>query len=658
MPDALNVLDRPRPRHRPLGALLVDAGVITGDQLQDALRVHDDAELGFGQALVNLGFVAEDDVMEALGRQSGLPFVDLDPESVDPAIARLLPEQLERATGTLPLYRANGTIVVGCTDLPDRCGFAEIAAQLDGRAVPVLIAGSAFDAALHHLYRDEYLDESSSRLARQAPADSASLILTRAQQVSFVVLCAVVAFGFVQEPMLTLTLLAGISTLFYTVFSVYKLRLVHLSLSGTREAPVSAAEIAALDDRDLPIYTILVPVYREAEVLPILARAIDQLDYPKSKLDVRILLEEDDTETIQAARDANLPSHIRPVIVPSGKPRGKPRACNYGLIHARGEHVVIFDAEDIPEPDQLKKAVVTFRKGGERLACVQAKLNYFNADQNLLTRWFTAEYSTWFDLFLPGLAASNAPIPLGGTSNHFRAESLRTLGAWDPYNVTEDADLGIRLFKAGYSTAVIDSTTYEEANSEVYNWIRQRSRWIKGYIVTYLVHMRHPVRLWRSMGTRSFWSMQFFVGGTPLVLLLNPIFWVLTVLWFLTQANVIEEMFPTSIFYVGSAALYFGNFTFAYMNVLGCLRRQQYGAIRYALLSPIYWALMSIAAWKGFLQLFYAPSYWEKTKHGLYKASGAEIAMFGGPVGGSDDGVPDQVESQRQASRALVEERR
>ncbi len=656
MSDALNVLVYPRPRPRPLGDLLVNDGVITHDQLRRARRVHDDAEVGFGRALVSLGFVAEHEVVEALGRQSGLPLVDLTPDTVDPAVARLIPEQLGREAGALPLSRTNGTIVVGCTDLPDRCGFAEVAAHLGQRATPVLVAESAFDATLHHLYREEYLDQSSAQLARQAPADSASRILLRGQLVFLVALLAVVAIGIVQATMLTLILLAALSTLFYTVFSVYKLRLIHLSLSGPREAPVSAAEIAALDDRDLPIYTILVPVYREAEVLPILTRAIDQLDYPKSKLDVRILLEEDDSETIQAARDANLPGYFCPVIVPAGKPRGKPRACNYGLIHARGEYVVIFDAEDIPEPDQLKKALVAFEKGGPSLACVQAKLNYFNADQNLLTRWFTAEYSTWFDLFLPGLSASNAPIPLGGTSNHFRTSSLKELGAWDPFNVTEDADLGIRLFKAGYTTAVIDSTTYEEANSEVYNWIRQRSRWIKGYIVTYLVHMRHPIRLWKSMGTRSFWSMQFFVGGTPLVLLLNPIFWMLTVLWFLTEADLIEEMFPTSIFYVGAAALYFGNFAFAYMNVLGCLRRQQYGAIRYALLSPIYWALMSVAAWKGFLQLFYAPSYWEKTRHGLYKSSGAEIAMLGGQGAGADLQAETGAQRQR-SSRALVEER-
>jgi cellulose synthase/poly-beta-1,6-N-acetylglucosamine synthase-like glycosyltransferase len=303
--------------------------------------------------------------------------------------------------------------------------------------------------------------------------------------------------------------------------------------------------------------------------------------------------------------------------VPQGLPKGKPKACNYGLIQARGEYVVIFDAEDIPEPDQLKKAIVAFQKGGERLACVQAKLNYYNQDQNLLTRCFTAEYSMWFDLFLPGLDASGAPIPLGGTSNHFRTAFLRELGAWDPYNVTEDADLGIRLYKLGWQTAVIDSTTYEEANSEFYNWIRQRSRWVKGYIQTYLVHMRNPVELWRVLGPRGFLSFQLMVGGTPFLLLVNPVFWALTVLWFVSRWSLIEEIFPAPVFYLGMVALYFGNFTFTYLNVAGCLRRGYSATVKYALLSPIYWALMSPAAWKGFLQLFRNPSYWEKTRHGL-----------------------------------------
>jgi cellulose synthase/poly-beta-1,6-N-acetylglucosamine synthase-like glycosyltransferase len=382
---------------------------------------------------------------------------------------------------------------------------------------------------------------------------------------------------------------------------------------------VSQEEIDALDDRDLPIYTILVPLYKEPEVLPILINAIDNMDYPKTKLDVKLLLEEDDEETIKVVRSQELPAHFKPIIVPNSKPKGKPKACNYGLIQAEGEYVVIYDAEDIPDPNQLKMAVLGFRKAGEKVACIQAKLNYFNRDQNLLTRWFTTEYSMWFDLFIPGLDASNCPIPLGGTSNHFRTAHLKQLGAWDPYNVTEDADLGVRLFKAGGKTAVIDSTTYEEANCEVYNWIRQRSRWVKGYMQTWLVHMRHPIKLIREIGLYPFFSFNMVVGGTFFGFLMNPIYWFITAIWFTTQWTLIQEVFPRPIFYLGCLALYVGNFAFMYTNVAGCMRRQYYDMVKYALISPLYWALMSVGAWKGFIQLLYKPSYWEKTKHGLYR---------------------------------------
>jgi hypothetical protein len=210
------------------------------------------------------------------------------------------------------------------------------------------------------------------------------------------------------------------------------------------------------------------------------------------------------------------------VIVPDAQPKTKPKACNYALIQAEGKYVVIYDAEDRPDRDQLKKIVVAYSKAEERIVCIQCKLNYYNRDQNLLTQWFTIEYSSWFDLFMPGLDAADSPIPLGGTSNHLVSEKLIELGAWDSFNVTEDADLGVRLHKFGYKTAIVDSTTYEEANSDLYNWIRQRSRWVKGYIQTRLVHMRHPVRLGRQMGWRSWWSFQFVIAGTFFGFLLNP----------------------------------------------------------------------------------------------------------------------------------------
>ena len=227
----------------------------------------------------------------------------------------------------------------------------------------------------------------------------------------------------------------------------------------------------------------------------------------------------------------------------------------------------------------------------------------------------------WFDLFLPGLDALRVPIPLGGTSNHFRTEPLRQLGAWDPFNVTEDCDLGIRLHKAGYRTAVIDSTTYEEANSEVWNWVRQRTRWLKGYIQTWLVHMRHPVRLLRSVGLKSFLSIQLVVLGVPLVTLVNPIYWAFTLLWVTTHWQVIPLFFPSLIYYVGAICLFVGNFVFMYANVSGCLMRKYYDLVRYALISPLYWGMMSLAGWRALYQLLLKPFVWEKTTHGLYRKS-------------------------------------
>ena len=221
----------------------------------------------------------------------------------------------------------------------------------------------------------------------------------------------------------------------------------------------------------------------------------------------------------------DLPDCFDVSVVPAVGPTGKPRACNHGLANARGEYLVIFDAEDRPEKDQLRKSVLAFRETSPEVVCLQAQLNYFNRTRNLLTRWFTAEYSVWFDQLLPGLQAMDVAIPLGGTSNHFITARLREIGGWNAFNVTEDADLGLRIFLRGWKTAILGTTTYEEATSRYQNWIRQRSRWVKGYIQTYLYHMRRPFRLAGQMGPKAFIAFQLFFGANTLCLLLNPVFW-------------------------------------------------------------------------------------------------------------------------------------
>jgi cellulose synthase/poly-beta-1,6-N-acetylglucosamine synthase-like glycosyltransferase len=397
-----------------------------------------------------------------------------------------------------------------------------------------------------------------------------------------------------------------------------------LSLRSTEqssEKQIDESIIKALSQANWPRYTVLCPLYREAAVVPQFVQAMEALDYPTNRLQILFLIEDHDVETRNAIQAMSLPNHFKIITVPPGEPRTKPRACNFGLLRATGDYVVIYDAEDIPDPLQLKKAVLTFANHDENLACVQAKLNFYNAEQNLLTRLFTIEYSTWFDLTLPGLQRAQLALPLGGTSNHFRTETLGTLGAWDAFNVTEDCDLGLRLSHYGLKTAVLDSTTYEEANSQWKNWFRQRSRWIKGYMQTYLVHMRQPLRYLYPANWINFFSLQFIIGGKAAILLINPLMWTLLIMYLFfhtTLNNAYHILFPTAALYMGSLCLIFGNFLYAYLHLIGCLKRGQYKLIKWILLMPLYWALSSVASLIALYQLFIKPHYWEKTIHGLH----------------------------------------
>jgi cellulose synthase/poly-beta-1,6-N-acetylglucosamine synthase-like glycosyltransferase len=251
------------------------------------------------------------------------------------------------------------------------------------------------------------------------------------------------------------------------------------------------------------------------------------------------------------------------------------------------------------------------------VVCLQARLNYYNAGENLLTSLFALEYATLFDATLPGLETLGIPIPLGGTSNHIALRKLQELGEWDPYNVTEDADLGLRLAASRCRTAMLDSYTLEEAPVTAPAWLRQRSRWVKGYMQTWLVHMRHPIQLLLSLGINAFASFHLTVGGTPLVFLLNPVYWTITSLWFLQKWDVIPPLFPGPVYVLSAINLIVGSFIFIYLNLAGSYRRGYHELTRFALLSPLYWFLMSLAAWKAMWQLVTKPYYWEKTIHGL-----------------------------------------
>jgi cellulose synthase/poly-beta-1,6-N-acetylglucosamine synthase-like glycosyltransferase len=416
----------------------------------------------------------------------------------------------------------------------------------------------------------------------------------------------------------------AVATVAYVVVIAFRLALV-VAAQGTAVLRFTPTELRAVDRESLPVYSILVPVYREEKVLPSLVSKLSALDYPADRLQVLLLIEEDDQLTRAALARCELDNRFEVVLIPPSQPRTKPKACNVGLAYARGEFCVIYDAEDSPEPDQLLKAVAAFRALPQWVVCVQAELQYWNPWTNWITRCFAAEYALNFSLVLGGLDRFRLPIPLGGTSNHFRTEALREVGAWDPYNVTEDADLGIRIARRGWGVRMMVSVTEEEANSRVGNWIRQRSRWIKGYYQTWLVHMRSPRRLWLDLGPRQFCAFQLTLGFPGLTGLMNPIFWALTCVYLISGPAHISALFPPVVLYLGVFSMLVGNLLMVYSMMAGCMDRGLYGAVRSMILIPVYWALMCVAAYKAFFQLL-RPSrrhYWELTEHGLVTESGA-----------------------------------
>jgi len=448
-----------------------------------------------------------------------------------------------------------------------------------------------------------------------------------------VVALAVLVVGAALQPFVVGLIVIACLTAAYAATLGHRLELVRRALNHDATVYVSDEEARGVPDSSLPVYTVLVPAYREPEVVASVVASMSSLEYPADKLEVLLLLEQDDTETIDAARAACTGTSVRVVLVPAGEPRTKPKACNYGLMMSSGELVTIYDAEDHPEPLQLRRAVVAFDRSGPDVACLQARLSYHNAEQNLITKWFTTEYDTWFRWLLPGLVATGAPIPLGGTSNHIRRDLLLRVGGWDPYNVTEDADLGVRLARCGFKVAVLGSTTLEEANSDFVNWVKQRSRWYKGYLVTLRVHLRSPRRLVRELGLHGAAGFVLFVGGTPLLAAVNPVFWGLTLLWWLAEPAFVAALFPPVLYYIGMTCWVIGGASLIYFGVASARSSGKPHLALSGLVVPLYWGMMSLAAIKAFVQLVFQPSYWEKTTHGLSGVDGPETGPQGASAG-------------------------
>lgn len=599
-----------------IGAMLVERGLIDADDLVEALGIQERTGSRIGEILLSSSKVREPDLAAALADQLRIPLLDPDGLEPPPEALEAIPEALQREGRCVPLAVDDEVLYVAIADPLDDATYEAIRQLTDLRIRTYMVARSALDALLRRVHLDDHVRAARTELLTRFPEDCANRVVTGRQRAALIALLLILVAGLIVAPLATALALLGLFAAIHLLATAYRLALASGSLARRRSLEFTPGEVAALDDRAVPRYTVLVPLFGEAAVVPRLIESLIELEYPPSKLEVLLLCEEDDRSTIDAIAEADPPPYFRLVAVPNSQPKTKPKACNYGLQQASGKFVVVFDAEDRPEPNQLKKALLAWERSPQSVVCVQCKLNYFNAGQNLLTRFFAMEYALWFDLLLPGLSAAGAPIPLGGTSNHFHREALVELGAWDPFNVTEDADLGVRLHRAGQRTVILDSTTLEEANSQPRNWLRQRSRWIKGYLQTYLVHMRHPLQLMREVGPRGWWSFQLIVGGTILTVL-NPVVWVLAALWGLSVLGLLEGPQPDLLLPAAGLLLLAGFLACICLFAAGAVKRGLFRLVPLAPLSPIYWGLMSIGAWIGFLQLFTRPFYWAKTEHGL-----------------------------------------
>jgi cellulose synthase/poly-beta-1,6-N-acetylglucosamine synthase-like glycosyltransferase len=551
------------------------------------------------------GEISERAFYTALAEEIGVPYYD-----------GALPAQegvdFERAVATgyfLLAPNAKGTRAV----VAPRGAALRLLLEMKARGpLPVAIASrQRLAACLRAQFAETMAESASYRLADRDPALSAISGATIPQSMLLILVLAGMALVGAAAP----DALKGLLTLlFWAVFSC-SVWLRSMAVAARGAAP----EVQPIGEAELPHYTIVAPLYREGRVVGQLVRALDALDYPRAKLDIKLVVERDDPETFAALAALRLPANFDVILAPKGEPKTKPRALNMGLAAARGELLVVYDAEDRPAPDQLKLAAAHFAAHPD-VDCIQARLIIENSADSWLSEMTAVDYAVLYDLFNPGLAALRLPIGLGGTSNHFRVRRLREAGGWDAWNVTEDADLGIRLARLGMRVDTIASDTLEEAAHEWGNWFRQRVRWQKGWMQTLIVHSRQPRRLLGELGpwgTLSAFSL--IAGGVSGGLFGALFFWETLIRMALaTWAPGYANLWYGDIVTIG--LMLWGVQSEVVPTVLVMRRRRMPGLARILLTLPALYVVVSLASWVALADLLFRPFYWGKTEHGREKA--------------------------------------
>ncbi|MBP1858183.1 glycosyltransferase family 2 protein [Rhizobium herbae] len=567
------------------------------------------------EELLASGEIDETIYFEALAEKLGLDFMpDIDSGRVqdiadlDTQIAR--PEMLRVHHTSRPPV----TVIV-----PSLSRLAEVAALLERtpllRRSLAVSTPSAVRKAAWQAGRLRRVSATTRSLFETVPLHSARITFWGKQGFyAGIILCAMVAAS-ITVPLVSLLMLHIVLTLFYLANFLVRFYALGCAFMQERAGQAPKPDVPA---GPLPIYSVLVALYKEESVATQLVDALDRLDWPRSRLDIKLICEEDDAETIAALKALPLASEYEIVLVPVHLPRTKPKALSYALPGVRGTFVTVYDAEDRPHPGQLREAHAAFMAAPRHVICLQAPLIVTNARQSWLSALFALEYAGLFRGLLPMLSLTGLPLPLGGTSNHFRTAELKQIGGWDPYNMTEDADLGLRLHRLGYRSRVIFKPTFEEAPISLPVWLGQRTRWFKGWLQTWLVLMRRPAQLGREMGWPAFAVFQILIAGMLLSSLSHPVIvgFLVYLTWAMLQDGTHVDGWLAFWLFICDVVNIFGSYAvFVSLGFNRMTTREKRAVGRRWVFVPFYWLMMSLAAWRALLELRTSPFSWNKTPH-------------------------------------------
>lgn len=601
---------------RPIGRILVDRGDLREIDLTRGLELQRRHDAPIGDILVSEGWLTADALRAAVAEQFGLTVVDLHRHPADAGLKTAIAPDTCVQNGIVP-WRESSEILFVATARPDTFEAWRANARLrHAIVVPVVADLDAIHRAQADLYGQALVWRAERRvMAHQSCRGFADKTLRRATRTLagigvFAALCATV-------PLIMWKIVSwtAILTMVLAVLMKTGAALAELWVQARRNKRRQLVDITLMRQ---PKISVLVPLLREREIAHSLLRRLNRLTYPKTLLDVVLVLEASDTITKNTLARADIPPWIRVIEVPKGSGlMTKPRALNYALDFCQGSIIGVWDAEDSPKPDQLEEVARTFHLAEPEVACLQGRLDYYNPKDNWLARCFSIEYATWWRLVLPGLSRLGFVIPLGGTTLFFRRKVLEALGGWDAHNVTEDADLGLRLARAGYRTEIIDSVTWEEANCRAWPWVRQRSRWLKGFALTWAVHMRAPRQLLRDLGLWRFLGVQAFYLSALAPFALAPVFWGFWLLYLLPEHVPAGMTLPQNIL----ALFIFCEVATLGLHLLAVRTRGRRHLMPWAPLMTLYFLLGTVAIYKAFCEIVTRPFFWDKTQHGVTRRS-------------------------------------